>query len=210
MARSTGNIRLVIGSAAGLVLAGVLAGCGADTATARPAKTPRPTQPTRAPSPKIQDPPTAALPPELPDGHVRVHGIVFSRQDHPTAPTQRPFAGGTVVAIPSDRFDTYQEQSRGPYRGMILEGRGFPMPAAIIDATDVHTSDLASDGTYTLNVTPGDYTFCVGNLEATTAGQSPPGGVWIDTSFDVKVTADDFQTVVAIFNRATGEVIIHH
>ncbi len=146
-------------------VAGALVSCGADSASgsAEPA-------PAVEPEAEIVGPQLPVnigfgdAPDELPEGHVRVTGVVFSRRESPFQ--QIPFDRGTLVAVPRARFKAFRARARGPLNVKLVVGGGFPMPKDLLEDPDVVRIVLESDGSFALTMRPGEFVLCLGNLVA--------------------------------------------
>ncbi len=187
-----------------------LAACGAEPVSgSEPAPAPavtRPVPPVIAAEP-ARDPLTAYY--ELPEGSVRVTGVVFSAGEN--MQPSRPFGSGVVIAMTPERYRQFKLDARGPWKSALLEDRDFPMPVRVLAEPGVYRSDLAADGTYALTIPPGDYVLCLADLSE--IDKAPPPldeAPWVDRVFDVVVTDEPLQTIVPVFNRVTGELALHY
>ncbi len=189
-------------------LAGGLISCGADSASGNA----EPVTPVE-PEPQIVEPqiPTnigfGDAPDELPEGHVRVTGVVFNRHDSPFR--QEPFARGTLVAVPQDRFDDFRTSARGPLSVKVTEGKNFPVPRDLLTEPGVSRIELRTDGTFALTMTPGEYVFCLGNLSVVDDPEAAAAEVWVEATFTRTITEEDVQAVVPVYNRTTGEFFLY-
>ncbi len=191
------------------LLPAALAACGAGSAAgsdseivpSEPIKTPGPVEKT----PPAGDPMVAYY--ELPPGTIRLTGVVFSAGDQ-MAPG-RPFLTGTVVAVTRERYDKFRLAARGPYKAGLINGSDFPMPADLLADPQVYTSNLDITGTYSLTIPPGEYMMCLGNISEVRTTDTSDDDVWIDAVFEATVTDEDLQTIIPIFNRSTGELVVH-
>lgn len=191
------------------LLPAALAACGAGSAAGSDPRT-------RLPEPRetsvvVNDAPPAADPLvayyELPPGSVRVTGVVFSAGEKMSP--GRPFLSGIVVAMTQQRYDEFRLAARGPWKVGLINGGGFPMPADLLADPQVYSSELDVTGTYSLTIPPGDYVLCLGNISEVRTTNSPDDGVWIETVFAATVTEQDLQTIVPVFDRSTGELVVH-
>ncbi len=195
-------------------LAGVLpvslAACGAGSVSgSEPVpvpRVPRPVTPVVAAEP-APDPLTAYY--ELPEGCVRLTGVVFSAgQDMRPG---RPFGSGVIIAMTRERYQQFRLDARGPWKSALLNGRDFPMPVRVLAESGVHRSNLTAGGTYALTIPPGDYVLCLANLSEVAKAASPlDENPWVDRVFDAVVTDEQFQTIIPILDRATGELHVDH
>ena len=197
-----------------LCLAGVLsvslAACGAESVSGSepvPAQVvPRPVPPVFIAEP-APDPLTAYY--ELPEGSVRLTGVVFSAGKN--MQPDRPFGSGVVIAMTQERYKRFRLDARGPWKSSLLTGRDFPMAARILAEPGVYHSDLTAGGTYALTIPPGNYVLCLADLSEVVKDASPlDAPPWVERVFEAVVTDESLQTIVPVLNRATGELTLHY
>ena len=189
------------------IVAGGLVSCGAESASGSAEPTPA----VVVPEPEIAGPEPPVnigfgdAPDELPEGSVRVTGVVFSRRESPFQ--QIPFDRGTLVAVPRATFEALRARTRGPMNVKLVMGGDFPMPKELLEDPDVVRIDLLSDGTFALTMRPGEYVFCLGNLG--TVAETDPGAVWVETMFHRTITDEEVQAIVPVLNRKTGDLFLY-
>ncbi len=144
---------------------------------------------------------------ELPPGTIRLTGVVFSAG--PKMAPGRPFGTGTIVAMTKERYDDFRLAARGPWKVGLINGHGFPLPMDLLADPQVYRSDLDATGTYSLTIPPGDYVLCLGNISEVRTTDTPSNGVWVETVFEATVTDEDLQTIIPVFDRSTGELVVH-
>jgi hypothetical protein len=192
-------------AALGVLLSG-LGGCDVETASG----TPTPGGPSRAATPTAPAPgttPVPGTPAALPDGHVRVTGMVFSARDEEMTP-ELPFEQGKIIAIPFDLFRAVQKKlNHELVVDNYLQDR-LAIPRAIVLEESVDAGDLGLDGTYALTLRPGRYALCLVELGGKRPEDTPLGSFWIERWVEVTVTGDDLQTVLPVYNRLTGEITV--
>jgi hypothetical protein len=194
-----------IAVAVSAVLAG-LGGCDPGTAsgtTATPA-TPRGGAGTAAAPSTVA---SLGLPDPIPAGHVRVTGMVFSASGNGLAP-DRPFERGTVVAIPLERFMSIQEALKHSLVIGLYLRESLALPQRLLEEDGVDAAELESDGTYALTLRPGPYALCLVEIGGKRPQDTPPDKFWIERWLEVIVTHDDLQTILPVYNRSTGEVMV--
>lgn len=199
--------RITLAALAGLLPA-ALAACGAGSAVGSDPQviSPEPPEPpVVADAPRAADPLVAYY--ELPPGTVRVTGVVFSAGEQMSP--GRPFLSGIVVAMTQQRYDEFRLAARGPWKVGLINGGGFPLPEDLLADPQVYTSDLDATGTYTLTIPPGEYVLCLGDISEVRTTSTPEDGIWIETVFAATVTEQDLQTIIPVFNRSTGELVVH-
>ena len=195
----------------GLCLTGAVAvslvGCGAESVSgSEPAEEPVSSRlPARAVVAEKRAPDKVAAFYELPEGAVRVTGVVFVA-DEDMQP-RKPFQSGAVVAIKRGFYDQFRLAARGPWKARIIDGRNFPLPGRLFADRDVLRYNLDAGGTYAFTLTPGDYVMCLGNLSEVEA-DAPSPDVWVERVFDVVITGEDLQTIVPVLDRVSGELAI--
>ncbi len=196
----------------GLCLAGVLpvslAACGAGSVSGSE-PVPAPVTPQTATTVHLPEPesdPTAYY--ELPEGVVRVIGVVFSAGENMLQ--RRPFQSGVVIAMTQQRYQQFQLDARGPWKSGLLKGRDFPIPARLLAEADVHRCDLDAGGTYALTIPPGDYVLCLAELSEVQQASPTCDDLWVDRVFEAVVTDEDLQTIVPILDRSTGELTLDY
>ncbi len=189
------------------------AGCGAGEATAQPAPRHAAPMPPQADPPKPHaaygvpkhaTEPMVALPPELPDGHVQVLGIVM--KDRGTGSAVQPLDSGHAVAMPVERFAEFQATAGGTWKGRVQQGSEFPMPASLLKEPAVHSAGLKVDGTWSMILPPGEYQLCLGNLGGQADDVVPGLSLWVQRCVQVTVADEEFQTIVLQLDGRTGDL----
>ena len=191
------------------LLPAALAACGAGTAAGSDPRAGSP-EPIETPVVVEKKPPAAdslAAYYELPPGTIRLTGVVFSAGDQ-MAPGH-PFRSGTIVAMTQERYDGFRLAARGPWKAALIKGRGFPLPKELLADPHVYRSDLDTAGTYSLTIPPGDYVLCLGNTSEVRTTDTPRDDVWVETVFEATVTDERLQTIIPVFDRSTGELVVH-
>jgi hypothetical protein len=196
----------------------VLCGCDTETASGT-TTTPAPSHSGSAPATRPATQPATGtgtdtapdhgLPLAIPDGYVRVTGMVFSASG-PGAVPDRPFERGGVVAIPHERFMAIQKLSKpGLVVGKYMQ-KSLALSRKLLEEDGVGFGDLGEDGTYRLALRPGRYAFCLVELGGKRPVGTPDGKFWIERWIEVTVTDSELQTVLPVYNRATGEITVLH
>jgi len=191
------------------LLPAAVAACGTAGAAAGSDPAIEPPEPVVPPVVVEKAPATAPLVAyyELPPGTIRLTGVVFSAGPE-MAPGQ-PFGTGTIVVMTKERYDDFRLAARGPWKAKLIDGHGFPLPTDLLADPQVYRSDLNATGTYSLTIPPGDYVLCLGNLSQVRTTDTPDEGVWVETVFEATVTDEDLQTIIPVFDRTTGELVVH-
>ncbi|MHC4763820.1 MAG: hypothetical protein ACYTF2_01825 [Planctomycetota bacterium] len=189
--------------AVGILLSG-LCGCDAETASGT-TTTPAPPRggPVTATEPVTA--PDHGPPPPVPDGHVRVTGMVFSAIGDGLVP-DRPFEKGKVAAVPLARFMAIQEALKPDLVLGEYVQDSLALPRRLLAEDGVGTGELGEDGTYSLALRPGRYALCLVEL----GGKRPQGTAadkfWIERWLKVTVTSIELQTILPVYNRQSGKI----
>ncbi len=196
-------------TAVAALLPAALAACGAGSAAGHDHPAVEPPEPVAPPVVVEKPPATAPLVAyyELPQGTIRLTGVVFSAG--PGMAPGQPFGTGTIVVMAKERYDDFRLAARGPWKAKVIDGHGFPLPMALLADPQVYRSDLDATGTYSLTIPPGDYVLCLGNLSQVRTTDTPDQGIWVETVFEATVTDEDLQTIIPVFDRTTGELVVH-
>lgn len=97
------------------------------------------------------------------DGATRVTGTVIHASDVASIP-DTPYGSGAVVAVPATRW--HDLSARIGLNEPPLRHAQFTLPRAAFDELVADSAGIRDDGTYELDLIPGRYIICVGNLGA--------------------------------------------
>jgi hypothetical protein len=203
---SRSNRTAMAAAALGLLMIGLLSACEAETASGTTPPAPR-ERPVAAPGPTTTH--VSGVPAPLPPGHVRVTGMVFSTSDDQATP-QRPFERGRVLAVPMDWFMAFQSGLNHPLVVGQYVHRSFAVPRRLPPGGGADACDLKPDGTYMLTLRPGKYAFCLAELGGVRPEGTDPDALWVESWAEVTIHGEEeeLQTVVPVYNRASGKVTI--
>jgi hypothetical protein len=133
--------------------------------------------------------------------------MIFSASGDGVVP-ERPFEIGAVGAVPLERFLAVQEALRPDVVvGSYLQ-RSLAVPENLFREKRSDIDTLGLDGTYSLGLRPGRYAFCLVEIGGKRPPDLAPGKRWIERWIEVTVTTGELQTVLPVYNRATGEVTV--
>jgi hypothetical protein len=120
----------------------------------------------------------------------------------------QPFEQGMVAAIPLEQFKRVQAALNRPAPlGTGLRDH-LAVPADLLRADGVGAADLATDGTYTIDVRPGPHALCLVELGGRRPPECEPGTRWIERWIEVEVTEEELQTILPVYNRKSGEIML--
>jgi hypothetical protein len=133
--------------------------------------------------------------------------MVFSARGDGLVPDM-PFEKGAVAAVPLDRFLAVQERLKPDMVVGKYVQRSLAVPARLFEEDRSDIGNLGPDGTYSLSLRPGRYAFCLVEIGGKRPSGTAPGKRWIERWIEVTVTWEELQTVLPVYNRATGKITV--
>lgn len=153
------------------------------------------------------DPVVVPSTPRQAQADVRIRGAVLRRSPN-GQPPHRPFREGVVVAVPIDRLEALVGGSTDPMKRMLRRRGAFALPRSLCEAPGAGAAELDAEGRYALTLPPGEYAFCLGNLDGLRAPDPVANPVWVEQWFRLEVSGGPERTIVAIFHRASRAVML--